>query len=371
MSRKVRSRKSGDAREILIEERLSRATTLPSWCYTDARLLEVEKETIFSRTWQLVGREEQVASAGQFFTATVGDEPILVARGSDGRLRALSNVCRHRAGPVASGEGTCKAFRCGYHGWSYALDGSLIGTPEFEGVEDFRKEDQRLPEFRLETWLGLVFANLDPSAPALADTLEDLPATLAPRRLASMRLAARKEWTIECNWKVYVDNYLEGYHIPIVHSGLMRELDYARYRTDTKRAYSLQHAPIKRRGSGRLRRDREAPEDEARYFWIFPNLMLNLLSDNFSTNLVVPIGHERTLTIFEWFCRDPEGPGMRETVRRTVEFSVEIQREDIAICEAVQKGLKSRTYERGRYSVRRESGVHHFHGLLTRSLREP
>ncbi len=355
---------------LVFDERLASASTLPSWCYTDARLLEVEKEKVFSRTWQLVGREEQVASPGQFFTTTVADEPILVARGSDGRLRALSNVCRHRAGPVASGEGTCKAFRCGYHGWSYALDGRLIGTPEFEGVEDFRKEDQSLPQFRLDTWLGLVFVNLDSSARSLAETLEDLPATLAPRDPVSKRLAARREWVLQCNWKVYVDNYLEGYHIPIVHPGLMQELDYARYRTETKGVYSLQHAPIKETASGRLRRDKEAPEDEAQYFWIFPNLMLNVYWDNFSTNFVLPISHERTLTVFEWFFRDPESPGVRETVRQTVEFSDEIQREDVAICEAVQKGLKSRTYKRGRYSVRRESGVHHFHSLLARSLRD-
>lgn len=351
------------------EERLSSAATLPSWCYTRADVLEKEEERVFGRTWQLVGREDQAAAPGRFFTAEVAGEPLLITRGADSRLRALSNVCRHRAGPVAAGEGTCQAFRCGYHGWSYGLDGRLVNTPEFDAVEDFRKEEHGLPEFPLEAWLGLLFVNLDPppGAPALRQTLEDLPARLAARGLEAIRPAARKEWTVRCNWKVYVDNYLEGYHIPIVHPSLMKELDYARYVTETSRCYSLQHSPIRESGPGRLKRT--GSEDEALYFWIYPNLMLNVYPDNFSTNLILPLGHERTLTVFEWFFPDPEKPETQEAVRRTVEFSDEIQFQDIAICEAVQKGLQSRTYDRGRFSVRRENGVHHFHSLLARALR--
>ncbi len=215
-------------RPVQVDERLAHAGTIPSWCYTDPSTLSAERETIFARTWQLVGREDQVVSAGAYFTAEVAGEPLLIVRGADGRLRALSNVCRHRAGPVAKGEGTCGAFRCGYHGWSYALDGRLANTPDFDGVEGFDRAAVRLPEFRVDAWLGLVFVNLDldPAAPSLAESLGDLPATLAARGLEGMRLAARKDWTVLCNWKVYVDNYLEGYHIPIVHPGLMKELDY-------------------------------------------------------------------------------------------------------------------------------------------------
>ena len=351
-----------------LDPRLGSAATLPSRCYNDGRFLDVERERVFARTWQLVGREDQVSIPGRFFTAEVAGEPLLIARGADSRLRALSNVCRHRAGPVAAGEGQCQAFRCGYHGWSYALDGRLLNTPEFDGVENFRKEEHGLPQFRLESWMGLLFVNLDDNSPALAETLEDLPARLAGRGLEAMRPAARKEWTVECNWKVYVDNYLEGYHIPIVHPSLMKELDYARYVTETSRCYSLQHSPIRESGPGRLKR--KGGGDEALYFWIYPNLMLNVYPDNFSTNLILPLGHERTLTVFEWFFPDPDKAETREAVRSTVEFSDEIQLQDIAICEAVQKGLKSRTYDRGRYSVRRENGVHHFHSLLARALRE-
>ena len=151
------------SREIHVDERLSHSTTIPSWCYTDPAAAGAERDRIFARTWQMVGREDQVATVGSYFTAEVAGEPLLIVRGNDHRLRALSNVCRHRAGPVAKGEGSCGAFRCGYHGWSYALDGQLSNTPEFDGVEDFEKASVRLPEFRVETWLGLVFASLDPA----------------------------------------------------------------------------------------------------------------------------------------------------------------------------------------------------------------
>jgi choline monooxygenase len=353
---------------ITVDDRLSHAATIPSWCYTDPATAGAERDRIFARTWQMVGREDQVATVGSYFTAEIAGEPLLIVRGNDHRLRALSNVCRHRAGPVAKGEGSCGAFRCGYHGWSYALDGQLSNTPEFDGVEDFEKASVRLPEFRAETWLGLVFACLDAGAPSLRETLGDLAAALDARGLSEMGLAARKDWELDCNWKVYVDNYLEGYHIPIVHPGLMKEIDYALYSTETDRFWSLQHSPIKPREGARLRRDPTQPESDAQFYWVYPNLMLNVYPDNFSTNLIVPLSPHRTLTIFEWFFVEPQSAAVQETVRQTIEFSDEIQREDVAICEAVQKGLESRTYDVGRYSVRRESGVHHFHRLYAEAI---
>ncbi|HEY0321601.1 MAG TPA: aromatic ring-hydroxylating dioxygenase subunit alpha [Pyrinomonadaceae bacterium] len=357
--------------EYRFEENLARAATLPARFYTDARFLEEEKAKIFSRTWQLVGRTEQVREPGQYFTATVGDEPVVVVRGMDERLRAFSNVCRHRAGPVASGEGTRKSFRCGYHGWTYALDGRLVNTPEFDRVEGFSREANCLPEFRVETWGALVFVNLDAKAATLLETLEDIPARVGHRNFEAMRLAARRDWFVNCNWKVYVDNYLEGYHIPIVHPSLNRELDYDEYRTETKRFYSIQYSLIRRDRATRLQIDEKTGYTEAQYFWLFPNLMLNIYPDNYSTNLIVPIDEKRTLTVFEWYFLEPEREETKEALSRTIEFSDEIQLEDINICEAVQRGLRSSTYTQGRYSVRRENGVHHFHGLLAEFFARP
>jgi choline monooxygenase len=357
--------KSNDYR---FDQQLATAMTIPARWYLDPEILREEKLKIFSRTWQLVGRAEQVADPGQYFTSAICDEPILVVRGADERLRAFSNVCRHRAGPVASGAGRLKNLRCGYHGWTYALDGRLLSTPEFDGVACFDKEANGLPAFRVETWEALVFVNLAPSGPSLTETLEDLPARVAHRHLAGMRLAARRDWYLDCNWKVYVDNYLEGYHIPIVHPSLNREIDYANYRTETRRFYSIQHAPLVPRRGARLRPAATGEENEAQYFWIFPNLMLNIYPDNYSTNLIIPLGPERTLTIFEWYFPDPDSAATKERITRTVEFSDEIQIEDIRICEAVQRGLRSRTYRAGRYCVKRENGVHHFHGLVAEFL---
>src|SRR5258708_26535066 len=229
------------ALEVSFDKRLAFAETLPASWYFDSEILAREKERVFARTWQLVGRTDQVVSPGDYFTATVADEPIIVARGSDEKLRAFSNVCRHRAGPVAAGEGKRSVFRCGYHGWSYSIDGRLIAKPEFEGVECFQKESNCLPRFNVDTWESLVFVKLDSTGPSLEQTFGDIGKRIGPRDFTSMPLAARKDWYIDCNWKTYVDNYLEGYHIPIVHPALNRELDYSQYRTETHRYYSIQH----------------------------------------------------------------------------------------------------------------------------------
>ena len=341
----------------MIDSRLAHASTLPSRYYIDAAVLDDENRNVFARTWQLAGRLDQVREPGQFFTATIANEPVLVVRGNDGELRAMTNVCRHRAGPIAKGEGKRPVLQCGYHGWTYSLDGRLAVTPEFDGVEDFDRANCVLPQYRVAVWNELVFVNLDANAESLTDFLGELLADMPRHDYTGFKLAQRKAWELDCNWKVYVDNYLEGYHIPIVHPGLFRELDYPNYRTDTKKWYSIQIAPTRR--AERIRTSNG--DDEVRYFWIFPNLMLNVYPDNFSTNLILPLGHGRTLTLFDWYFRDPDAS--RAEIEQTVAFSDEIQIEDIDICESVQRGLRSSTYDRGRFSVRRENGVHHFHQL--------
>lgn len=346
----------------MIDPRLEYASTLSSRHYLEPAVLRDENRTVFGRTWQLAGRADQVRDAGQFFTATIGDEPVLVVRGADGVLRAMSNVCRHRAGPVATGEGKRPVLQCGYHGWTYSLDGRLARTPEFEGVQNFDRASCALPPFRVDVWNELVFVNLDPVAETLAAFLGDLTQEMPPHDYSGFQLAKRKVWELDCNWKVYVDNYLEGYHIPIVHPGLFRELDYPNYRTVTKRMYSIQLAPTRK--PERIRTANG--DDRVSYFWIFPNLMLNVYPDNFSTNLIIPIGHGRTATIFDWYFKDPEASKVE--IDETVVFSDEIQLEDITICEAVQRGLRSSTYDTGRFSPQRENGVHHFHRLYEEYL---
>jgi phenylpropionate dioxygenase-like ring-hydroxylating dioxygenase large terminal subunit len=336
---------------------LARAGTIPARWYTDPQMLALEREKVFAATWQPVGYASWAAEPGDYFACDIAGEPVIVARGKDGELRAFSNVCRHRASIIAEGRGHAAVLKCPYHAWTYALDGQLVGAPEFDGVEDWDRSQVCLPRYRAETWGPFVFVNQDPLAPAVLDVLGQIPREVEQLGCAvtELRFAERRDYVINCNWKVYIDNYLEGYHLPAAHPGLFRMLDYGQYRVDTHRYYSSQYAPLKRSNS------------KALYYWIFPNFMLNIYSDNLSSNIIVPMGHDKTLTIFEWFSY-----GANPSVApASIDFSEEIQQEDIKICEAVQRGLQSRTYNKGRFSAKRENGVHHFHLLLHEFLSKP
>jgi choline monooxygenase len=347
-----------------VESEIENAWTLPARLYTDHNIFDVEREKIFSRTWQVVGHASQVAKPGDYFTTELVGEPLLCARGEDGTLRGFYNVCRHRAGPAAEGCGSRKLFRCGYHGWTYDLDGTLISATEIEGVNGFQPEDFALVPVRTEEWFNLVFVNLDPQAPPLRQVLGDLPTQAAKFPFASMKLSERRTYDMKCNWKTYVDNYLEGYHLPSVHPGLNRELDYNAYVVEPHAGYVRQFSPIRgaQPGDASPRRYQEAREDlTTDYFWIFPNWMLNCYPDNVSLNIVLPLEPERTMAIFEWYLPDKDLAS--PTAKASVEFSDQIQIEDVAICEKVQRNLRSRSYSRGRYSARQEKGVHAFHRM--------
>jgi len=361
-----------------VNEQIECAQTLASRFYTDPAILAIERSRIFQRTWQLVGTLGQgcgevngvartIADPESYFTAEVAGEPIIVVRDKQGTLRAFSNVCRHRAGPIALGSGCKNVLRCQYHGWTYTLDGKLIGTPDVEGVEFFDRSTMGMVPLRVATWEQFIFVNFDAAAPSLGEFLGEIPQQASSFNFEGLQFAERRDYVIDCNWKVYVDNYLEGYHIPIAHPGLMREIDYANYRTETFRYHSQQFAPIRAIKAGDGTNHFYTPgsgQQEALYFWVFPNLMLNIYPDNISTNVIVPLSQDKTLTIFEWFFHDAKSPRNQERVSRAIAFSDEVQQEDILLCTNVQKGLHSATYDRGRYSVKRENGVHHFHMLL-------
>ena len=371
-----------------VHSQIESAHTLASNFYTDPAILDAERSRIFRQTWQLVGTfntpcGESGESGGQktakrtiadpetFFTADVVGEPVVIVRDKQGTLRAFSNVCRHRAGPIAQGSGCKSVLRCGYHGWTYTLDGRLIGTPDVEGVEFFDRSAMGMVPLRLDTWEQLIFVNFDQNAEPLAAYLGEIPEQARGFQFEGLHSVERRDYIIDCNWKVYVDNYLEGYHIPIAHPGLMREIDYSKYRIDTYRYCSQQFAPIRAMKPEDVSERFYPPGaglQEALYFWIFPNLMLNIYPDNLSTNLIVPLSHDKTLTIFEWFFHDAHSEKVRERIKRAVAFSDEVQQEDIDLCRNVQRGLSSATYDRGRYSVKRENGVHHFHMLLSEFL---
>lgn len=353
-----------------IESDIARAWTLPARAYTDAETFAAEREKIFSRSWQVVGHHSQVANPGDYFTTKLIGEPLLIVRGADGELRGFYNVCRHRAGPPAEGCGSRKLFRCGYHGWTYGLDGGLISATEIEGVEGFRPEDFALMPVRTEEWFNLIFVNLDADARPLRESLGELPRQAERFQFAGMKLFERRTYDMKCNWKTYVDNYLEGYHLPTVHPGLNRELDFNAYTVEPYAHHVRQFSPIRgaQPGDATPRRYQEAAQGlTTDYFWIFPNWMLNCYPDNVSLNIVLPVEPERSLAIFEWYL--PEKDHCTPAAKASVEFSDQIQIEDVGICEIVQKNLRSRCYSRGRFSVTQEKGVHAFHRMYAEAMR--
>jgi len=359
----------GSYDRLTIHPDISRGWSIPARFYVDPEVFALERERIFTPAWQVVGHCHQLKNPGDFFTTELQGEPLLLVRGTQGELRGFYNVCRHRAGPPAEGCGSRKLFRCGYHGWTYGLDGSLISAPEFEGARDFKPEQFALTPVRVEEWFNLIFVNLDPKAEPLVKSLGELRKQAARFNFPDMRLFERRTYDMKCNWKTYVDNYLEGYHLPSVHPGLNRELDYNAYTVEPYARHVRQFSPIRgaQPGDATPRRYQETREDlTTDYFWIFPNWMLNCYPDNVSLNIVLPLEPERTLAIFEWYL--PEKDLGSQAANDSVRFSDEIQIEDGGICERVQKNLHSRSYERGRYSVKQEKGVHAFHRMYAEAM---
>ncbi len=352
---------------------LAEAHTIPAPWYTDARIAQLEDRHVFGANWQAIGRLDQVANPGDYFTTELAGEPILAVRGADSQLRAFYNVCRHHAAAVATMPehapcGHAQSFRCPYHGWNYGLDGSLKGMPEFAGVCNFERADNGLVPIAVDTWEDFVFVNLAPKPDPLRDYLHDLVAQVSPLGLTTLRFHSRKEYTLNCNWKVYVDNYLDGgYHVPHLHKGLNSVLDYSHYTIENGRHHCLQSSPmVASLEDAQVSETRHG--DRAWYFWLYPNFMLNIYEGVMDTNLVLPLGPNRCKVIFDFYFADvsPERDAYNSA---SVATSDTVQDEDVAICESVQRGLASRAYGAGRLSVRREAGEHLFHRLLARDLK--
>lgn len=355
---------------LTIDPDIAKATTLPASWYTEREALALEQKHVFGATWQYATALDRVRSPGSFVALEVMGRPIVVLRDLEGELRAFHNVCRHRAGPVAAGEGTCQALKCAYHGWTYGLDGALKFTPEMNGAECFDKKDFGLVPVATATFGPFLFVHLGEAEVTFTEVFGAIPRETAGMPLREMRLYKRHVYEIACNWKVYVDNYLEGYHIPQVHPGLFRELSYPDYRVEVERYYSKQHAPVRGARDSLYRRNlAQGVDPVALYYWVFPNLMLNIYPDNVQINVIQPLGHDRTATVFEWYVLDPDRPNAAKEFADSLAFSDLVQREDIDICERVQKNLSSGAYVTGRFAPTKEMGVHHFHRLLAEFIR--
>jgi choline monooxygenase len=350
---------------------LQDAYTIPAPWYTDARIARLELQNVFSRTWQSVGRTAQVEKPGQYVTATVAGEPIVAVRGSDGKLRAFYNVCRHHAMTVMNEScGQAQQMRCPYHGWTYNLEGELRGMTEFEGVCNFDRAQNGLVPVRVETWENFIFVNLDPHAAPLQEFLGALAGLAKPLNFGGLTFVERRSYIQQCNWKVYVDNFLDGgYHVPHMHKGLNSVLDYTNYTIENVDRCCVQSSPVAVDKSSEASAAATRKGDRAYYFWQYPNFMLNWYEGYLDTNLVIPLGVDRCEVIFDFYFGDTSEAQM-PYIRESMGVSERVQQEDIVICDGVQRGLSSRAYQAGRLSVRREAGEHLFHRLLAADLND-
>lgn len=345
---------------------IERAETIPSHWYTSGEILEFEQEVLFTSFWQLAGHHSQLEKPGDVITFEVAGNPIMAVRDKE-QIRVFYNVCRHRGGPVAVKKGTTSVLQCQYHGWTYRLDGTLRGVPQFNKVDLFDKSDFGLVPVPFDTWQGLVFVTLNENSPKLKSFIDGIHNQISPIDLANFKYHKRQNYKMDCNWKVYVDNFLEGYHIPIVHPDLANLLDYREYVTEIHPWYSLQYSPFKNKSGDNIYK---AEEGKAYYYFIFPNIMLNILPGRLQTNIVRPLGPGKCEVVFNYYYSDIESDEALEMIQEDIEYSHKIQLEDIQICESVQKGLQSKAYDKGRFSVEREQGVFHFQSLLKKVFGE-
>lgn len=360
-------------RQFQADAPLDEARTIPARWYTDPELTAYENERLFTQVWLVAGRSDQVAHPGDYFTAEVAGRPLVIARDTDGNLRGFYNICRHRAARVVTEEhGHGQHWRCRYHGWTYDLSGLLRGAPECAAVTSGWREHYHLYPVTVAEWPPLVFVHLGQPSLPLAEYLTPLPQKMAPWHLERLHFVTRRVYNLACNWKVFVDNYLDGgYHVPTLHRSLAAVLDYRHYVTETYRYCSLQHSPLKQPDSDL--EDASAASvrtgKEAAYWWLFPNFMLNVYQGVMDTNLVWPLGPDRCRVIFDFYFADPAGTPQADRFHaESIAVAERVQQEDADICEQVQRGLASGVFDTGPYCSRREMGVYHFHRLLAQFL---
>lgn len=342
---------------------LNQSETIPSnWC-TSEEILNFEQEAIFSKEWLLIGHVNQLKETGSYIIGEAADNPVVVVKDNGNNFRAFFNVCRHRGGPLAIENGCGKMLQCKYHGWTYTLEGMLRGVPRFDRVDLFDKKDYGLVPINIEIWEGLIFVNLSETPEKLKESLKGISKKVSSYDLKTKQFHSRVVYEVNCNWKVYVDNYLEGYHVPFVHPELTKFLDYKKYKTEIFEKYSLQFSPLNEEYNY-LKKN-----GGAFYYFLYPNIMLNILPGRLQTNIIIPVSFNKTKVIFDYYYDDVSSGNAVKIIIDDLKYSDKIQKEDIEICELVQKGLESKAYNKGRFSVECEEGVYHFQSLLKKSYK--
>ena len=356
-----------------IEPDIRRAATMPGTFYTDPAVFEASREKIFARSWQMItGAEETVKlplDAMPFpFMEKYLEEPLLLLRDQEGTARCLSNVCTHRGKILVEHPGRLeRGISCGYHGRRFNLDGRFLSMPETEGMANFPCADDDLSQVPLRQWRQFSFASLDPAIPFEEWTAElDRKIGFLPVEQFLFDSARSRDYLVRANWALYCDNYLEGFHVPFVHKSLAAVLDWGAYRTEVFRWINVQIGIGK--GGEEVFQLPEGHEDYGQavagyYFWLFPNLMLNFYPWGLSVNIVRPLEAGLTWVSFRAYVWDRSKLGSGAGAELDL-----VEREDEAVVEQVQVGVRSRFYKHGRFSPKQEQGVHHFHRLLAEFL---
>lgn len=340
---------------------LENASALHPRFYIGAEMDRLDAAHVIAPSWQFAGHVSSLAAPGDHLTLDIAGRPVFLVRGAEGKVRGFYNICRHRAGRIVS-ETTdgvaargAERFRCQYHGWVYGLDGQLQRAPEMGEARDFDPSCIRLGEIAVAEWQGWLFVSLNAAPPPFETLVEGIAERIQPIDMGHMVFHHRVTYGVAANWKIYVDNYLEGYHVPWVHPGLGQVLDYRAYTTELGEHFSLQTSPVSNN-------DGIYGDGDAFYYFLYPNTMLNIMTDRVQMNRVIPDGPGACKVEFDFYYAPSE-----EALARAAEdnaFSDEIQEEDRIVCEAVQTRLASGAYEPGRLSPAREAGVWHFHNLL-------
>lgn len=367
-------RRSGDA-PICADP--AQSFTLPARFYTDPAIYEAEKAAIFYRSWWCAGHRSQLPTLGSYLTTEIHEQGVLVTRDADGVLRAFYNVCQHRGHELAQGRGQAKMLACPYHAWTYNLDGTLRTARLTKSMPDFRACDFALKPVRVEEFCGFVFVNLDPDAVPLAEQTGDLEReirTYAPR-IDEMVYVHRHTYDVRANWKVMVDNFLECYHCHAAHKDFIDLVDMDSYRSIINGSYVSQIAETPKTLNGRAYSFKPGEVDFGYAGWyLWPNLTIWIYPGeaNISTLIMIPKGPDRTVEYLDWFL--PTTTISKQVADAMTYMDKTLQPEDIGLCESVQKGLKSRGYNQGRFVIDpahpeiSEHAAHHFQRLVADAL---
>ncbi|MDP6942514.1 MAG: SRPBCC family protein [Myxococcota bacterium] len=336
---------------------IAEAATPPSSWYTTPEMLALERRSVFRTRWVAVGRAADVATPGQYVSGSLLGEPYVIVRDQEGVLHAFDNVCRHHATTLVRGRGCVERFQCPYHGWTYDLDGRLTSAPRMAGVAAFNRDAMGLLTRHAATWGPILFLFLGEDPPDLAAQMAPLTQRLEVDTWAELTWSGEEQHPVESNWKVYVDNYLDGgYHVPTLHQGLTADIEMSTYTLELFDAASIQRVqasdPNPRIGEG------------ADYVWVYPNLMVNRYGPVLDVNIVLPESVDKTTVRFDYWFEETEGAAAQRFMADSRAKTRQVQNEDAMICASVQRGLASSGYETGRYAPRVEQGEHHFHRLL-------